>query len=362
MGLSASFSVTANGSSLQYQWTKNGAPINGATTSTYVTPATQFTDTGASFAVMVSNSAGILNSSAASLTVTARAPMTGDLRFQQVDAPSTVNGWGNAGEGETTNLLPRSATDFYPSIGSALWVGSSGNCVVPPVTDGTGCEWTFLEEPLAVTASSPTLLAGYASDTFDNFQVDLQNTAWPALGKGATPAAPSSVVTSMDLEPADVLFGISWIQSAQPTVFDLSQNTVTAANLQAAVTQEGAMSRVVTAISNNGGNVTYLSYGWQADTATIYEAQVAIASTANAPSAAASLAAQGYIVTATGPADGTGDIFLVGTRVQGDTLPRPFVEAQTSADVQTLMQQGYALVGIIFNSAQTDYLTYLGER
>ena len=115
-------------------------------------------------------------------------------------------------------------------------------------------------------------------------------------------------------------------------------------------------------ICHNGGNVTYLSYGWQVDTATIYEAQIATASPANAPSAAASLAAQGYIVTATGLADSTGDIFLVGTRVQGDTMPRPFVAAQASADVQTMMQQGYALVGSIFNSAQTDYLTYLGER
>jgi hypothetical protein len=78
----------AAGSSQQYQWAKNGAAIAGATGSTYVTPATAFADTGSSFTVTVSNSAGSVTSNAASLTVTARAPMADDLRFQQVDAPS----------------------------------------------------------------------------------------------------------------------------------------------------------------------------------------------------------------------------------------------------------------------------------
>src|SRR5580704_14587504 len=86
MGLSASYSVTATGSSLKYQWAKNGAAIAGATGDTYATPTTAFTDTGASFTVSVSNSAGAISSNAASLTVTARAPAAGDLRFQQVDA------------------------------------------------------------------------------------------------------------------------------------------------------------------------------------------------------------------------------------------------------------------------------------
>jgi ABC-type phosphate transport system substrate-binding protein len=69
------------------------------------------------------------------------------------------------------------------------------------------------------------------------------------------------------------------------------QNTVPAANIQAAASQEGASSRVITAISNNAGEITYLSYGWQADTATVYEAQVVTTSPTAAPTAAASLAA-----------------------------------------------------------------------
>lgn len=141
------------------------------------------------------------------------------------------------------------------------------------------------------------------------------------------------------------------------------QNTVTAANLPAAATQEGASSRVITAVSNNAGAITYLSYGWQADTATIYEAQVVTASPTDAPTAAASLAAQGFIITATGLADSGGNVLLVGTRVQGDTMARPFVAAQGSSAIQAMMQQGYANVAVILDlSNPTNPYTYLGER
>jgi hypothetical protein len=363
MGLSATFSVTATGSSLQYQWAKNGASIAGATGGSYTTPATTFADTGANFSVTVNNSAGAVTSNAASITVTARAPMPGDLRFQQVDAPSTVNGWGNAGVGLSTNLLGRSAQDFFPSIGTPFYVGSGGNCGATPVTDGTGCTWFFTEVPFTVSSSNPTLLAGYGSDDFDNFQADLQNPAWPSFGNGASPAFAASVINSLDLEPANVLFAVAWIQSAHATGFEPVQNTVTAVNLPAAAAQEGASSRVITAISNNAGQITYFSYGWQADTATLYETQVVTTSPTDASTAAASLAAQGFIITATGLADSSGNIVLVGTRVQGDTMARPFVAAQGSSAIQAMTQQGYANVAVIVDlSNPNNPYTYLGER
>lgn len=363
MGLSATFSVTATGSALQYQWTRNGAAIAGATGSTYTTPGTAFSDTGSIFTVTVSNSAGSISSNAASLTVTARAPMAGDLRFQQVDSPSTVNGYGTAGVGISTFLLGRSAQDFFPSIGTPFYVGSAGNCGATPVTNGTGCSWAFTEVPFAVSSSNPTLLTGYGSDFFDNFAADLQNTAWPAFSNGASPVSATSVVTSLDLEPANVLFAVSWIQSSQQTGFELVQNTVTAANLPAAATQEGASSRVITAISNNAGQITYFSYGWQTDTATVYETQVVTTSPTDAPTEAASLAAQGFIITAAGLADSSGNVILVGTRVQGDTMARPFIAAQGSSAIQAMMQQGYATVGVIVDlSSPTNPYTYLGER
>ncbi len=71
-GKTASFTVAATGTApLTYQWSKNGAAISGATSSTYTTPAETTTDNNAKFTVAVSNSAGSATSNAAILTVSA---------------------------------------------------------------------------------------------------------------------------------------------------------------------------------------------------------------------------------------------------------------------------------------------------
>jgi hypothetical protein len=70
-GKAASFTVAATGTApLMFQWSKNGAPINGANSSTYMTPPETTTDNNAKFTVAVSNSAGNATSNAAVLTVT----------------------------------------------------------------------------------------------------------------------------------------------------------------------------------------------------------------------------------------------------------------------------------------------------
>jgi hypothetical protein len=51
----------------------------------------------------------------------------------------------------------------------------------------------------------------------------------------------------------------------------------------------------------------------------------------SAPTASADLASQGFIITATGLADNLGNVLMVGSRIQGDTMARPFVAAQVNA-------------------------------
>src|ERR1700722_14568542 len=71
-GQTATFSVVAAGTApLSYQWQKNGANITGATSASYTTPSTASTDNGSTFQVVVSNSAGSVTSTAATLTVNA---------------------------------------------------------------------------------------------------------------------------------------------------------------------------------------------------------------------------------------------------------------------------------------------------
>jgi hypothetical protein len=376
MGLAATYSVTATGTAPQYQWSRNGVVISGANESQYVTPATGLDDTGASFTVTVSNSAGTTTSDAATLTVTARAPKTGDLRFQLVDAAQTVNGYGIGTAFQSSALIGGEQT-FNGSIGTPLHAGP-GDCAKPPVTNGTGCAWLFSVVSLASSlgANASGFTSGYASDSYANFQSDMQSWPWQnsTVGNGVLPFASASVVTSIDFEPDNVLFGLSWIQSSQQSGFQPTVQTVAPADLQAAATTAGANSQVITAISYNAGAynagatpaaITFLSYGWQADTSTIYEAQVATVSPANAATAAANLASQGYVITAIGLADSAADIVLVGTRVQGDTMPRPFMSTAV-ANNPTVFQQGYAMVGTINYPSPTVANTYatiiLAER
>ena len=94
VGQSATFTVVATGgATLIYQWKKNGTDISGATSSTYTTPATAIGDSGAVFTVVVSNAAGSVTSTEATLTVTAEAvkpSITGQPYAKPVTAGQTA--------------------------------------------------------------------------------------------------------------------------------------------------------------------------------------------------------------------------------------------------------------------------------
>jgi hypothetical protein len=89
-GMTATFSVSASGTApLNYQWHKNGTAIAGATSASYTTPATQASDSGALFSVVVANTAGSVTSNAATLTVGA-APVAPAITQQPADARVTA--------------------------------------------------------------------------------------------------------------------------------------------------------------------------------------------------------------------------------------------------------------------------------
>jgi len=254
MGLPASFFVTANGSSLSYQWSKDGTQIAGATGDTYVTPVTQFSDTGSTYSVTVSNALGSAASSSAALTVTARAPKAGDLRFQQVDAPSTVNGYAPATTPFGNDLSTPIGLSFSDAVGTTLSVSQCGTA--------PGCGWEFF--PWAPPEDAPPLNTYYVCDYIWNLQDDLDGNGGLSTTYGI--GSPNSVVTSIGL--AGEFLAISSVQATQNTS-DMAQHSVAPSDFQAAATGEGAQSRVITAAAiDSTGNVFYLSYGWQGDTTT----------------------------------------------------------------------------------------------
>ena len=91
VGQTASFSVAASGTApLSYQWQKNGVAINGATSSSYTTPATTSADNGALFTVVVSNSTGKVTSSSAKLTVNGAPLITSQPASKTITAGQTA--------------------------------------------------------------------------------------------------------------------------------------------------------------------------------------------------------------------------------------------------------------------------------
>ena len=67
-GQSATFTVTATGSNLMYQWQKNGINIAGATSTKFMIAVVAESDEG-EYRCIVSNAANSVTSTAASLTV-----------------------------------------------------------------------------------------------------------------------------------------------------------------------------------------------------------------------------------------------------------------------------------------------------
>jgi glucose/arabinose dehydrogenase len=75
VGYSATFTVGADGEpTLIYQWQRNGAAIQGATSASYTTPVLALSDNGATYRCLITNPFGNTTSGVAVLTVTTKQP------------------------------------------------------------------------------------------------------------------------------------------------------------------------------------------------------------------------------------------------------------------------------------------------
>ncbi len=269
-----------------------------------------------------------------------------------------MSGYNNAGG---ISLLSPGNVDYFfgSSIGTPLTF-TLPSCGAPaPAPVFLYCPTGFSQFYLPAVLSPLGLSVAYGGDARANLQADLVNPAWPFPSIPLNAA--NSVITSLNLDGGQ--FNASWIQTNQRENFDFFQQIVAPSNLQAAATQEGAHSRVITAISSvDGVNLIYFSYGWSADPSTLYDSMVSTATFESAPTVATSLASNGYIITAIGGSLFNDSLYLVGTRVHGDTMPRPFVVESGPGSVKSteISQPGYAVTGTFSNAQGT--ITTLGER
>src|SRR5467141_3695557 len=161
-GQTATFTGVAAGTApLAYQWQKNGANIAGATSSSYTTPATTAADSGSKFGVVVSNSAGSITSSSATLSVTSLAISTTSL-------PAGAVGQGYRtqlnGTGRTTPYAWSMASGALPA---GLTRSSSGVISGVPSAPGTSTFSVKLtdmnlqtaQQSLSITTSASSVCA-----------------------------------------------------------------------------------------------------------------------------------------------------------------------------------------------------------
>ncbi|PYT92525.1 MAG: hypothetical protein DMG36_14540, partial [Acidobacteria bacterium] len=155
-GQAATFAVVASGTApLSYQWQKNGANIAGATSSSYTTPATTTSDSGSTFVVVVSNSAGTATSNAATLTVNP-APVLPAITTQPSNQTVT------AGQAATFTVVASGTAPL-----SYQWQKNGANIA-------------------GATSSSYITSATTTSDSGSTFKVVVSNSAGTATSNSAT--------------------------------------------------------------------------------------------------------------------------------------------------------------------------------
>jgi PQQ enzyme repeat len=176
VGTDATFSVTAGGTApLSYQWQKGSTPISGATLPNYSTPATVLADDGATFQVVVSNSAGSVTSAAAKLTVTA-----GTVMPRGVDVTTYKNDLNRSGQNlaETSLTLANVAPTTF------------GLLRLLPVDGKVDAQPLYISQLSAAGSSFNTVFVATEHGSVYAFDSDSGATLWHVslLGAGETPS------------------------------------------------------------------------------------------------------------------------------------------------------------------------------
>jgi hypothetical protein len=151
-GQAASFSVSATGTApLAYQWQKNGTVLAGATFSAYTTATTTMSDNGAQFTVIVSNSAGSVTSSTATLTVNAAAVVP-TITTQPASATVT------AGQTASFSVVAAGTAPLsyqWRKNGTAISAATSSSYTTPSTTaSDNGAQFAVVVSNAAGTATS----------------------------------------------------------------------------------------------------------------------------------------------------------------------------------------------------------------
>ncbi len=268
-GQTASFTVVAGGSApLSYQWQKNGANIAGATSASYTTPVTTTSDSGSTFAVVVSNTAGTVTSAAATLTVTAAAvapTITTPPANQTVTAGQTAS---------FTVVAGGSAPLSYQ------WQKNGAN-----IAGATSASYTT---PVTTTA-----------DSGSTFRAVVTNTAGTVTSAAATLTVTAAPVPAIQVSSTSINFGnvVAGSTLSQPLII---KNIGTATLNVSQITESGAsfsISGFTLPLNLNAGQQTTITTAFLPTVAGPATGSISIVS--NAPTSPTSVSLSGTGIAAT---------------------------------------------------------------
>lgn len=192
VGQPATFTVTATGTApLSYQWQTASAPISGATASSYTTPATVQADSGSTFTVVVSNSAGSITSNSAKLNV-----ITAITPTSRTDVTTYKNDLSRSGQNLSESVLT------LASVTSS----SFGLLRTLPVDGRVDAQPLYLSQLSIGGGTSNTVFVASEHDSVYAFDSDSGKVLWhvsllptgenPSDNRGCSQVTPEIGITS----------------------------------------------------------------------------------------------------------------------------------------------------------------------
>jgi hypothetical protein len=268
LGSQATFSVTATGANLTYQWRKGGTDIGGATSSSFTIPAVVAGDAG-SYDVVVTGLNGVLTSQPAALTVHVPATISSQPSNQTVDSGSTAIFTAAATGTPTPTVQWQVSTDGGANF-SNLNGATTTTLTLPAVTpaqSGSKYRAVFTNACATVTSSAATLTVTPLAD----MAVIVTNSPNPVMAgsqisyaitvtnNGPDPAA--SVAVSNNLPPNATLAvckgpGGSSCSSAGGKLYTFSSSLSAGASFTLSLTATVACAAAHNSQLSNTANVT----------------------------------------------------------------------------------------------------------
>jgi hypothetical protein len=274
-GATVSFSVTATGGGLSYQWEfeapggSSFTAITGATSSSYTTPATTLAQSGTQFMCVVTNTAASTPSNPATLTVNSTPPSTnyvtsatlGTLRnnfsgwvgmsITVGGSPLTISGLGRIfASGDTGSHVVKIVTASNSQ-------DVSGGSVTISLSGGTAGSFTYANLPAAVTLNANTAYYILSEETSggDGWYDHNTTIATTSVAVDTTSVYSYDGATYLPNGPANQPYGPVDFQYATA----LSQPVITAQPQNQTV---GAGATATFTVAATGGG---LSYQWESE-------------------------------------------------------------------------------------------------